>query len=112
MRMVLAGFMAVGLAGQTLAAHAAVAGAPCSGALRSLDDGWHAAAYPDPSKPAQQRVLGKDGHENTGGQVLFMKTQIRLASIDCQEGRNDEALARVATVRRLLGQPRAAAAGR
>ena len=83
------------------AAHAAT----CADELRKLGKEWDAISYPDPAKPGQPRVIGRGGRENTGAQVMYMKTEIRLAHIDCKEGRNDEALARVHIVRRLLRLP-------
>jgi len=102
MRLLWSALLAVGLAGQTAVGQPANGGAQCSEALQSLNNQWGAIAYPDPSKPAQSHVVGKDGHENTGGEVLFMKSQIRLANVDCNEGRIDDALAHVDNVRRLL----------
>jgi hypothetical protein len=58
-------------------------------------------SFPTPPKPAS-RVLGKNGREYTGGQIEYMKTQIRLAHVDCATGNGDAALNRATIVREIL----------
>ena len=90
----------VGIATVLLAAYPATA-ATCIDALQNLQDEWYAASVPTPPKPSAH-VIAKNGREYTGGQVQFMIAQIRLANIDCKEGRNDAALKRADKVRGLL----------
>jgi hypothetical protein len=80
----------------------AAAGPSCQGALNALMDKWHAIDYPMPQKPSQARVFGKDGHEATGGQVNYMRTQIYIATQDCKAGNDASALQRVTIVQNLL----------
>jgi hypothetical protein len=83
--------VALGLAliGPAPAARAATLEQPCSASLKSLTDDWDTIAFPIPSKPAQARVVGRYGVESSGGQVNYMRNQIRLAVRDCQAGRED-----------------------
>jgi len=39
-----------------------------------------------PDKPGQMRVFGADGSEFTGGQVLWIKGQLRSIERDCARG--------------------------
>ncbi|HVJ52556.1 MAG TPA: hypothetical protein VM689_08850 [Aliidongia sp.] len=74
----------------------------CHAAVKSLTSEWDAVAFPEPSKPMQAHVFGHLGHENSGSEVDFMRTQIRLAVEDCDVGREEAAQHRVATVRSIL----------
>jgi hypothetical protein len=76
--------------------------ASCHEAIRSLSADWDAIGYPEPTKPLQARVLGGQGHVNTGIEVEYMRTQIRNAARDCSTGNDAMALRRVATVRARL----------
>jgi hypothetical protein len=91
------------LLGATLAIEpVAAAGPSCEAALKALMDKWHAIDYPVPQKPSQARVFGKDGHEATGGQVNYMRTQIYIATQDCKAGNDASALQRANIVQNLL----------
>lgn len=112
MRLFMIGLVVAGIAGPISLAQASDGRAQCSEAVQSLNEEWRAIAYPQPSKPMQAIVIGHGGHRNSGPEIRFMTTQIRLANIDCAEGRNDEALARVDKVRRLLRTSRDEQGGR
>ena len=73
-------------------------------ALATLLADWESIGFSTPSKPAQYRVYGRKGHVTNGPTYNAMVTLIRLALKDSREGRDQEALAKVAKVRSLLGQ--------
>ena len=100
MRAVIIGLVALGLVGHVSFAQAQ--SIRCSAAVRALEDQWRAIAYPTPSKPMQAIVTGRGGHRNSGPEIRYMITQMRLARAECAEGRNAEALARIDEVKRLL----------
>lgn len=74
-------------------------------ALAALLADWNAIAFDTPSKPAQYRVFGRNGHVTDGPTYNTMVTLIRLALKESREGRDQEALEKVAKVRGLL-EPR------
>ena len=82
----------------------AEAAVTCGDQLNALLSDWHAIGYLEPSKPAQAIVRGGHGYVATGGEVLFMRNQIRLASADCKEGRVDSAIHRIDNVRDMLSR--------
>ena len=90
----------VGVAAVLFAAQPAVA-ATCADELQQLADQWNALSFQTPPKPSAH-VLGKNGRDYTGGQIEYMKTEIRFAHKDCRGGNNDEALRRVTIVRGIL----------
>jgi hypothetical protein len=71
-------------------------------ALNALLADWSRIGFSTPSKPAQYRVYGRDGHVTNGPDYNAMVTLIRLALEDSREGRDQAALAKVAKVRNLL----------
>ena len=71
-------------------------------ALNALLADWNRIGFSTPSKPAQYRVYGRDGHVTNGPDYNAMVTLIRLALEDSREGRDLAALAKVAKVRSLL----------
>ncbi|OYV40882.1 MAG: hypothetical protein B7Z80_03340 [Rhodospirillales bacterium 20-64-7] len=71
-------------------------------ALNALLADWSRIGFSTPSKPAQYRVYGRDGHVTNGPDYNAMVTLIRLALDDSREGRDQAALAKVAKVRNLL----------
>lgn len=73
-------------------------------ALTALLADWENIGFSTPSKPAQYRVHGRKGHVTSGPTYNAMVTLIRLALEDSREGRDQDALAKVAKVRSLLGQ--------
>jgi hypothetical protein len=73
-------------------------------ALAALLADWKGIGFGTPSKPAQHRVYGRKGHVTDGPTYNAMVTLIRLALKDSRTGRDEEALAKVAKVRSLLGQ--------
>jgi hypothetical protein len=73
-------------------------------ALNALLADWNRIGFSTPSKPAQYRVYGRDGHVTNGPDYNAMVTLIRLALEDSREGRDQAALAKVAKVRSLLGR--------
>jgi len=100
MRLFVSAFAALMLVGPALPASAA--DASCHTALDSVFKEWNAVDYPLPMKPAQAYVIGRDGHQSSGPQVTYMRSQLRLASEECEGGNNASALQRIATVHRLL----------
>jgi hypothetical protein len=75
---------------------------PCRAALQQLVRDWDAIAFPTPAKPSRAYVWGRYGHDATGGQVIYMQTQIRHAFQDCDKGDEEAVRQRIATVRNLL----------
>src|SRR5258708_18402655 len=67
----------IGVAAVLLGTQPAVA-ATRTDVLQQLAEQWNAMSFPTPPKPAAH-VLGKNGREYTGGQIEYMKTEIRLA---------------------------------
>ncbi len=63
---------------------------------------WKSIGFGTPSKPAQYRVYGRNGYITNGPTYNQMITLIRLAVKDSREGRDQDALLKVAEVRRLL----------
>jgi hypothetical protein len=97
--------LAMGILGLGFLAHPSLAqtsSLSCSAALAALSADWDAVAYPDPAKPSQAVVVGRNGHTASGAQVTFMRNQIRLASQDCQSGSDASAMQRISKVRALL----------
>ncbi|HEV2548409.1 MAG TPA: hypothetical protein VGU20_13800 [Stellaceae bacterium] len=90
----------IGVAAVLFGTQPAVA-ATCTDELQLLAEQWNAMSFPTPAKPAAH-VLGKNGREYTGGQIEYMKTEIRLANIDCRSGNSDAAMKRVTIVRGIL----------
>jgi hypothetical protein len=78
----------------------------CGPALDSLMSQWLSIGFTEPSKPAQMIVSGQHGYSTTGGQFYFMRRQIRIATLDCEQGRDAEALIHIRTVRELLDHAR------
>lgn len=77
-------------------------GKACEQVVQSLKSEWDAIGFQTPSKPGAMRVQGKLGHENSAGQVAFMKAEIKKAEADCAAGKQDQALQRVSSVHSLL----------
>jgi hypothetical protein len=73
-----------------------------AGALNTLLADWNRIGFSTPSKPAQYRIYGRDGHVTNGPDYNAMVTLIRLALEDSREGRDQAALAKVSKVRSLL----------
>lgn len=97
--------LGLALIGSASAARAATIENTCAASVKSLTDDWDAIAFPTPMKLAQARVVGRNGVESTGGQVNYMRNQIRTAVNDCQAGREDAAKSRITIVREMLPQP-------
>jgi len=64
---------------------------------------WERIGFSAPSKPMQHRVYGRDGHVTDGPGYNVMVSLIRSAAIDSRAGRDQEALAKIGRVKRLLG---------
>ena len=73
-------------------------------ALAALLADWKSIGFDTPSKPAQHHVYGREGFVTSGPTYNTMVTLIRLALKDSRAGRDQDALAKVAKVRTLLGQ--------
>ncbi len=65
---------------------------------------WQSIGFDTPSKPAQYRVYGRKGYVTNGPTYNLMVMLIRQAITDSREERDQDALAKVARVRSLLGQ--------
>lgn len=74
--------------------------APLSVLLRD----WDRAGFSAPSKPAQARVYGRNGITASGGEYHTMVSLIRSAIKDSAEGRDQNAMGKIARVRTLLLQ--------
>jgi hypothetical protein len=70
--------------------------------LDALAAEWNRIGFSPPSKPSQFRVYGRDGHVTDGPGYNLMVSLIRSAAIDSHQGREQEALAKIARVQRLL----------
>lgn len=70
--------------------------------LRALLRDWDRAGFDAPSKPGQFRVYGRNGYVTSGPGYNSMVMLIRAAVGDAREGRDQEALAKIAKVRSLL----------
>jgi mevalonate pyrophosphate decarboxylase len=53
-------------------------------------------------RPGQLRVSGPEGSAYTGGQVIWLRAQLRSARKECTEGKVEAAQRRLSEVRRLL----------
>lgn len=101
-RVLALGILGLGFLAQPSLAQTSVASLSCGAALAALSADWDAVGYPDPAKPFQAIVVGRNGHEASGAQVIFMRNQLRLAAQDCQSGSDASALQRISKVRALL----------
>jgi len=72
-------------------------------ALNVLFADWERIGFSAPSKPMQYRVYGLDGQVTDGPGYNVMVSLIRSAAIDSRAGRDQEALAKIGRVKRLLG---------
>lgn len=79
------------LLGTAVGAKADPGAASCSARLNALSAEWDAISFQPPSKVSQARVVGRDGHEITGGQYAYVQSRIRMAAQACRAG--DAALA-------------------
>ncbi len=84
---------------------AATASHTCRPDLERLSSDWQAISFPDLTKPAQAHTYGARGHDHTGGQISYMKAQIRLAYADCNAGREQAVSEQIAKVRSVLAMP-------
>lgn len=101
MRAIIMGVVCIGLLSLAPNAQAAT-DASCSAALQSVSAEWDAAGFSVPSKPAQMRVVGRDGRTESGAQVTFMRTQLLLATKECNAGNDSAAMKHIAAVHNLL----------
>ena len=72
-------------------------------AVEALLADWQAIGFDTPSKPAQFRVNGRGGRVTSGPTYNLMLQLLRQAVKDSRSGRDQDALAKVAKVRTLLG---------
>jgi hypothetical protein len=100
------GLMACGTGHQAAQAEGQMAELACRGALDRLMSEWQSIAFAEPSKPAQMIVARRHGYSTTGGQFNYMRTQMRMAARDCEDGRDEESLGHIRTVRELLAHDR------
>lgn len=107
----LAALALLGLVGQMGVAQAASSDAGCKAELSALMNEWREAGYPVPQKPMASAVIGANGHRNSGQEVLYMQSQLRYASVDCDAGNGAAALTRISAVHRLLDLPHAETTG-
>jgi hypothetical protein len=71
--------------------------------LNALTTEWARIGFSPPSKPSQFRVYGREGYVTDGPGYNTMVSLIRSAANDSRQGREQEALMKIAKVRRLLG---------
>ena len=102
MRAFLIGTVSLLLGSPIVLAQTNTAGRPCHEVLWELVEQWNAIGYPEPAKPGQMRVIGHSGHENSGPEVSYMRTQIRLALRDCENGKEESVRRLVKVVYELL----------
>ena len=105
MRRLMFAISALALSSSIAAAHKQAADLSCRSELAGLQAKWDAIGYGMPANASAALVHGRDGYQNTSGQVNYMRTQIRLAHQDCNAGDDAAALQRIATVQNLLEQP-------
>lgn len=72
--------------------------------LSALLRDWDRAGFKAPMKPAQARVYGRAGYVTSGSEYHAMVSLIRSAIRDSAEGRDQDALTKIARARALLGQ--------
>jgi hypothetical protein len=65
---------------------------------------WERAGFSPPSKPAQARVHGRSGAVISGGEYGGLISLIRSAIRDSAEGRDQDAVGKIARVRMLLAR--------
>ncbi len=70
--------------------------------MKHLGAKWDRIGFSTPSKPAQYRVYGRDGYVTDGPGYNRMALLIRSAANDSLQGREQEALMKIARVRSLL----------
>jgi len=104
MRNLLIATFGLALLGQASIALAAAPQRACAAPLNDLADEWDAIGFLPPAKPAQAIVSGSFGYRTSGVEFDYMVNQIRLASRDCQAGKDGAALARIEQVQRLLSE--------
>lgn len=92
------------LMGMIAGAKAGPLGESCSARLNALSAEWNAFSFQPPSKPNAARVVGRNGHETTGGQFNFIRGQIRLAVQACEAGRGYLAEQQIDYARTLLAR--------
>jgi hypothetical protein len=70
--------------------------------LNALVRDWDRAGFDAPSKPLQYRVTGRNGYATDGAGYAAMVTLIRSATKDSRDGREQDALVKIASARHLL----------
>jgi hypothetical protein len=70
--------------------------------LNALLADWDRAGFVAPSKPGQYRLYGRNGYVTNGACYNAMVSLIRSAVSDTQQGRDHDALTKIAKARRLL----------
>ena len=70
--------------------------------LNALIRDWDQAGFSAPSKPAQALVYGRAGYVTSGGEYHAMISLLQSSIRDSAEGRDQDALAKIARVRGLL----------
>lgn len=88
----------------TLASKADPLGASCSSRLSALSAEWEAISFHPPSKPSQARVVGRNGHEISGGQYVFIQNRIRVATQACRAGDATLAEQEIGSARNVLAR--------
>ena len=104
MRNLLIATFGLALLGQVSIASAATPQRACAAPLNDLADEWNGIGFLPPAKPAQAIVSGSYGYRTSGTEYGYMVSQIRLASRDCQAGKDGAALGRIEQVQRLLSE--------
>ena len=92
-----------GLAATLIAVTPALAAVSCTDALADLSKNWASIAVPGPGR--ESAPSEDERHRHTALQVEYMRSQLRLAARQCNEGNDHEALLRMDVVRAWLKLP-------
>lgn len=77
----------------------------CQQQLNDLGQTWSDVLPFSPAKPAQARVLGRQGHAHGGMEYNYMVSQFRQAAAACAAGEEHTAMLRLDTVRAIMKLP-------
>ncbi len=78
--------------------------ASCAARLQHITAEWDAIGFALPTKPAQARVVARDGHVASGPDVIWLATELRYAAQDCALGRDATGLHRLSLVQDRLNR--------
>lgn len=105
MRNLLIATFGLALLGQASIAAAATPQHACAAPVNALDNEWNAIGFSSPAKPAQAIVSGRYRYQTSGSEFGHMVGEMRLASRDCQQGKDGAALSDIEQVQGPLSEP-------